>query len=159
VKQTKRKDILRALEAIRKEAGGILRPEEVVAHAADPKSILHDCFEWDDDKAAQEYRLWQARQLIRVCVTVIPQKTSGEIRAYVSLRGDREARGGGYRALVDVLKDDDLREQLMAEALDDLNTFQVKYAELQELAPVFKAAKAVQKRTAKAALPAPKRKR
>ena len=148
-----RRNILHALESIRAKHGGILRPEDVVATAADPKSILHGQFEWDDGKAAQEYRLWQARHLIRVCVTIIPQAESGEIRAYVSLKADREAPGGGYRALVDVLKDDELRRQLLAEALEEMEVFRSKYRRLRELAPIFEAAKRVRKRVLKRGVP------
>ena len=154
---TNRQEIIAALESIRAAHGGILRPEDVVAHAAEPTSVLHTRFEWSDSKAAHEYRLWQARHLIRVCVTVLPQTDPEEIKAYVSLKADREAPGGGYRALVDVLKDDELRRQLLSEALEDLKVFQAKYEQLQELAPVFKAAKEVRKRAAKRALPAPGR--
>jgi hypothetical protein len=64
--------IVAELETIRRNAGGVLRPEDVVSFAADPDTELHSRFEWDDTEAAQQYRLWQARQLIRVTVTVLP---------------------------------------------------------------------------------------
>ena len=66
--------IVAELETIRRNAGGVLRPEDVVSFAADPDTELHSRFEWDDTEAAQQYRLWQARQLIRVTVTVLPPR-------------------------------------------------------------------------------------
>jgi hypothetical protein len=139
------KAIANELERIRRANGGLLRPEDVVAAARPRGSLLHGQFEWDDARAADEYRLWQARQLIRVAVTVLPQ-TDRPIRAYVSLRTDRTVAGGGYRSLCDVLSDGQLREQLLAEALDDLETFRTKYGRLRELAPVFAAARRVKRK-------------
>lgn len=141
------------LERIRLAHGGLLRPEDVVAAARLKASPLHDQFEWDDNAAAVQYRLWQARQLIRVAVTVLPQSEQ-PVRAYVSLRTDRTVAGGGYRPLGDVMGDERLREQLLAEALDDLKTFKIKYGRLRELAPVFVAAGTVlcrHRRTARSA--------
>ena len=51
---------------------GILEPESVVDAARDPKSAMHDQFNWDDSEAAHSYRLQQARALIkRVVVEVV----------------------------------------------------------------------------------------
>ncbi len=130
------KAIAAELERIRLGNGGLLRPEDVVAAARPKTSLLHDQFEWDDTSAAVQHRLWQARQLIRVTVMVLPRQEQ-PIRTYVSLRTDRALAGGGYRTLCDVLDDEQLREQLLAEALDDLATFRTKYGRLKELAQVF----------------------
>ena len=51
---------------------GYLRASELLDVAADPSSPLHSLFEWDDSKAAHEFRLIQARTLIkRVNVTIL----------------------------------------------------------------------------------------
>jgi hypothetical protein len=47
---------------------GEVSPETIVDTAKDRKSPLHQVFEWDDNVAAQEHRLHQARQLIRTIV-------------------------------------------------------------------------------------------
>lgn len=52
--------IIKALE----REHGELRPKDVVAFAKPEDSPLHGFFEWDDDVAAEQYRLGQARQLI-----------------------------------------------------------------------------------------------
>jgi len=54
------------LERIRKEKGGYLRTADVVEEAEAKSNPLHDCFEWDDSSAGHQYRMQQARQLIRV---------------------------------------------------------------------------------------------
>lgn len=124
------------MQKIRSRHKGILRPENVLSYAKNPRTALHEKFEWDDAKAGYEYRLWQAREMIAVFVTVVKPNTS-PVRTFVSLRTDRMFPGGGYRALVDVMTDAALRKQLLAEALDDAERWQAKYALLSELTPVF----------------------
>lgn len=134
------------LEAIRRKHRGVLRPRNVVDAASDPENPLHDSFEWDDGKASDQYRLWQAREMIRVCVTVLPG-SDDEINAYVSLWDDRAKPGGGYRALVDVLADKEARGRLLAQALAELKALERKYKQLHELAGVFAQAKKLRRRT------------
>lgn len=126
------------LETIRLHNGGILRPIDVVEFARDPKSALHGRFQWDDTEAAAEYRIWQARQIIRVTVRVVSNSVT-PIRAYVSLIDDRENEGGGYRALADVLSDKDLLAAMLAQALAELELFRAKYSMLEALKPLFDA--------------------
>jgi hypothetical protein len=133
------------LELVRRNGGGILRPVDVVVFAKDEGTTLHGCFEWDDSKAAHEHRLEQARKLIRVKLTMIADHPRA-VRAYVSLQRDRETDGGGYRAIVDVMSDDEMREQLLDEALDELNRFRRKYSMLKALAPIFEATDQVRAR-------------
>lgn len=47
------------------ERNGRLSAMELVEDARDPGSPLHPLFTWDDERAAQEYRLEQARTVIR----------------------------------------------------------------------------------------------
>lgn len=126
------------LDKVAARHNGLLRPKDVLAFARDTTTALHGCFEWNDGKAAQNYRLWQARELIQVYVTVIDAKLD-PIRAFVSLTADRQKDGGGYRRLDVVLQDKVLRQNLLNEALAELERFREKYAQLKELAAVFAA--------------------
>jgi hypothetical protein len=126
------------LERIRKSNKGVLMPEHVVNAARSKSSPLHSQFEWSDTKAAHQFRISQARALIRVYVTMFDAGGSKESRVYVSLTNDRAA-GGGYRAMVDVLGDAGLREKLLDDALSDMLFFKKKYMALSELAIVFEA--------------------
>lgn len=136
------------LELIRGKHGGMLRPKDVVTFARDPKTSLHNRFVWDDTEAAQKYRIVQAHKIIRVTVTMIPHKNE-TFRAYVSLLGDRGGRNGGYRAVVEVLTDDDLRAAMLEEALAELDVFRERYGKLEALASVFEALDKVSKKTRK----------
>jgi hypothetical protein len=131
--------IVKELDRIAAQNGGVLLPEKVVEAAKPKNSILHSRFEWNDSLAAHQYRLYQARHLINVTVRLV--ETPGfkkMVSAWVSFRPERAA-GGGYHAMATVLSDAQMREQLLADALADLNTFQLKYATLKELAGVFAA--------------------
>ena len=124
------------LELVRQKHGGMLRPKDVVSFARNPKTSLHNRFEWDDSEAAQKYRIVQAHKIIRVTVTMIQHKNE-VFRAYVSLHSDRGARNGGYRAVVEVLTDDDLRAAMLEEALVELDIFRQRYGRLEELVSLF----------------------
>lgn len=127
------------IDELRKQNGGILSASELL-EASEPKDApTHDCFEWKDSKAGHEYRLHQARQLLAVYVTIMDSPNGKvETRAYVSLSTER-GDNGGYRAIADVLSDEDLRQQLLQDAFRDLEIFRKKYSVLTELAPVFSA--------------------
>jgi len=133
------------LNQIRKENAGVLRPADVVAFAKNPRTKLHEKFTWDDNEAAREYRLWQARELIRVVVSVGPVDEK-PVRTYVSLLSDRRNAGGGYRTLHSVLRSKAKREALLREAEADMNRFIAKYELLKELAGVFEAMRAAKRR-------------
>jgi len=128
--------IKQELEALAEANNGILRPENVVEFAKNPKTALHSRFEWNDTEAAKQYRLWQARQVIKVVVNILPNESETEYQVFVSLKEDRY-NGGGYRALVDVMSDEQKRKQLLTQAHNDFKLWQMKYQQLRELVPVF----------------------
>lgn len=131
--------VLQELQFIEQE-NGILRPEDVVAYARNKKTTLHSKFTWDDGKAAYQYRLWQARMLINVAVTVIERDDVRRVtRAFVSLTTDRGNTGGGYRGVVSVLSNAEYKAQLLKDAMAEAQLFRRKYRALSELAKVFDA--------------------
>ena len=121
---------LLALQAAAED--GILHAEKVVEWARDnPGSALHRSLQWNDAKAAHEYRIDQVRRLISVHVV--------DARGHpllVSLSIDRNI-GGGYRPIADVLKAQDLRDVLVRDALEELERVQDKYARVEALATVW----------------------
>lgn len=144
-----KKSVVEELTRIANRNNGLLRPADVVEEARDKSSPLHSRFTWDDTKAASEYRLWQARELIRVSVEYLPHKDGQrEIKAFVSLITDREKEAGGYRRLISVLSDKEYREQLLNDALAEMNIFRLKYRELKELAEVFEAMNGINQKAA-----------
>jgi hypothetical protein len=143
-------DILRELKEISAKRDGRLLATDVVAYAKNPKTALHSQFEWDDTEAARAFRIEQARRLIRITVTLIKTPTKEEsVRAFVSLSSDR-TQGGGYRDIEAVLSSKTMREQLLADAMAELEVFRLKYKHVKELVEVFRVIKRVKKRYTKA---------
>lgn len=136
------------LKELASQKGGRLSPKDVVNAARPIKSPIHDRFEWDNTKAAEQYRLEQAKHLIRVTIELMPTPKRGEVkvRTLCSLSSDRGS-GKSYRVTEDVMSDEELRKIMLRDALDELQSFERKYACLTELAAVFTAIKKVQSKT------------
>lgn len=131
------------------EHGGSLLPAAVVEWARDKEtSALHACFEWDDSRAAEKYRIEQARGFIRIVVTV-PDQTTAPVRLFVSMLEDRGMVG--YRRLDDVLADSAARQKLVDQFLRELRAYELRYRRIAELAPIFAAADKVRNRRGKRA--------
>jgi hypothetical protein len=104
---------------------GRLDPYDVVEAAQDPASPLHSRFTWDDDAAAMQWRLEQARALIRT-VTIERIETvdapARKIRAWV-----HDPAGGGYIATADVAKQPDVRDRVLDDMRRDLDRLRTKW--------------------------------
>jgi hypothetical protein len=135
-----REELDRIREATGADGLDLIRAEDVVEFARDAGAYpaLHSRLDWDDATAGHAWRLHQARNLIRVTVTVLPSGNE-PVRAFVSLTTDRRAEGGGYRSLPSVLSDGERRRQMLADAFAELAVVRRKYATLAELAAVFEA--------------------
>lgn len=119
------------LERIYREQG-TLEPSVVVEQSRPKRAPLHSVFEWDDEVAAEKWREQQARVVI-ASVMVVDEKTNEPFtRAFVHVSDD-------YRPLSIVLEDRDMTEELLDSALRELRTFERKYNDLVQLAPVFDA--------------------
>lgn len=135
------------LKKIAAKHNGRLFPRDVVDAARSETSPLHNSFEWDDNAAAEQWRIEQARRLIRVSVTILDGKNE-PVRAFVSLSTDREDRGG-YLPVDVVISSKNLREQMLKDAAMELQLFTAKFKAIQELTEVNEAAKRFLKATNK----------
>lgn len=106
--------------------------EELLREARSKRSPIHDCFEWDDTKAANEYRLEQARYYWRAITIEVETKDGGEpVRAFHPVFIDGQKRFTGIGTIVENV---DLREQLLESAKRDLRAFAAKYSTLRKVA-------------------------
>ena len=83
---------------------GVLLPETIVQRARVRSHPLHACFEWNNTKAAERYRLLQASQLIRtVEVRISTADDSYRVRAFHALRnvGHQDQRGYLHESDID----------------------------------------------------------
>jgi len=96
--------VRRELRKITSSAGK-LTPEEVVNAARPDDHPLHRYFDWDDTAAAEKYRLYQARGLIR-SVHIIYQVGHVRIRTVEIIRDpDVPAGQQGYRLVRNIQSD------------------------------------------------------
>ena len=116
-----------------------LKPSIVVTEAKPKSSPLHSSFEWDDTKAGHEYRLAQARKLIRVIVPVI--EVSGERRRdpwihvpATPQQAQDDGDEGTYRPLSVVVQDPDAFARALSELAAKVRSAQAAAEELRAAA-------------------------
>lgn len=125
------------------ELGGIaatngkqIRPQDVVEYARKhPDGALHRHFTWDDSKAADQYRLRQARDVLAQ-FWIVSRVEHKPVRMFLSLVSDRHDEGG-YRHVDDVLSNKKYRAEWRQMAIRELIQWEKRYAALGELQPVF----------------------
>lgn len=131
------------LQELAEQHGGRLDADMVLSASRSSRSPIHECFEWDDSKAAEEYRRVQARELLRAIVIV--QKDSGlEVRAFenVVVRAsdqNNDVEGSYYVPIQDIIPDENLMKQVLQEAVNYLKWFRKKYENLKQLGTVHRA--------------------
>lgn len=106
-----------------KEVGDILASlgkftsRDIVEFARPKNSPLHKYFEWDNDKAAEAYRLTQARHL------VLSIEVEEGVRAFESVVVDSKRMYVSHR---DVISSGDLVAQVLQSALNELLYWRAK---------------------------------
>lgn len=114
---------------------GIITPSSVVEVARDQTNPLHAHFLWDDTEAAEAYREWQARQLLkRVTVKIDGKVLPAFHNVVIQVESDGERQG--YISTNIVLKDEGMTKQVIQQAIDELIFWEKKYADLKELTGV-----------------------
>jgi hypothetical protein len=126
------------LSELRKlEQSGPLTPPRVVDVARDVNNPLHECFDWDDTKAAEKYRLLQARWFIAAVLVDVYDVTKKEERLVVkNARALLNVVRGGKRQYISsirIAKTTNLAEQAIDDVLMRIQFFQVRYAQFSAL--------------------------
>lgn len=120
--------------------GGVCPPAALVDDARPDTSPIHELFEWDDHRAAESHRRHQARRVINVLVVTDTDRDDTQRPAFIHVKTlDPDGLREGYQQFHDVVADDGLRDQAIAEALRYLNGFRRRYNHLTALGPVFDA--------------------
>ena len=149
------------LENIRRSHNGRLFPPDVVESARSERSPLHNIFEWDDGKAASNFRLNQGRKLIKVvfieAVESIP--LDKPVSAFVNVRViERVETPKGeppktrsvqfYDSTVNAMQDTEKREYVLSKAMRELETWRDRYEAYEEFSQVFAAIGTTKKKLA-----------
>ena len=96
-----------------KTLGTEITTQNIVEKAKDKKTELHKCFEWDDKKAAIEYRKDRAMYIIQHLI-IVPETEDMEdptqtIRAYESVTEDDRRF---YAPIQDIMSNEDWRKEV-----------------------------------------------
>lgn len=115
---------------------GCLTPKAIVDESRPEDAALHPVFEWDDWKAAENWREQQARQL--VCCIVTQQETEKrepvEVRAFVHVQDS-------YQPVQVALTVPDMRAEVLKDTLESAEAFKRKLKNLLSVYPDSKEAK------------------
>ena len=129
------------LEKIRAE--GEVTADTVVASAKPKNSPLHAAFEWNNSKAAGEFRKEQARRMVRSVEIVHVEAPDRPSRAYETkvVKSDPPTSHPKrvYTTVQEVLADPVARDELLLSAVRDALSYRKRYAMLSELATVIDA--------------------
>lgn len=143
-------DIYRAeVERLMLANGGSITREQIVTAATDPRSPLHNYFEWDNDAAAHKFRLHQAGMLLRTITvnlvhapaeertftgtTVVHAPEGKPIRAFQSTRQVRMA-GGGYVPISTVVNDDERFEDMIDTLQTEVDALALRVIQIRDAA-------------------------
>jgi hypothetical protein len=133
------------IEAIRETLGGELTPTDVVADATDTTSPLHPLFEWDNAKAAENYRIDQARDIIGSVMVVYAEDVTGAptepVRAFASVPS--AAGTPVYTGTLDALRSERNGPLVLAQAKRELDGWRRRYRSYQALAKAVQAVEGV----------------
>lgn len=118
------------------EIGEDVTAEQIVDKAKDENTELHKCFTWDNDIAAEKYRIIEARQIVRHLVREeLPDAKNDTPPLRVFYKTNN---GEGYKHIErTIIKKEDEYQALLARAMMELRAFKVKYSMLEELREIF----------------------
>lgn len=135
------------LELLREKNRGELTPFDVLEDAENPNSPLHEFFEWDEGEAARQYRLDQARGLIRAVVAVYvgEDKPAVRHRAYVHIN---EKGTPHYREASHAMSQVKTRDMVLQRAWRELTAWRKKYKDLKEFSELVATIDEAQKKIA-----------
>ena len=119
---------------------GCIKPESVVEIAKDPNHPMHKLFEWDDSVAGYQYRVYQARLIInRITVDLIDVSTDAyEMFVPVTATNSRKR---GYYSVSEIMSDEEMRKQVLQQALSLARYWMDKYKQYSELKGIFNSKK------------------
>jgi len=128
------------LEQLRQHNNGELIKTDIIEAARPESSPLHGAFTWDDTKAAHQFRLNEARQLVRAIVTM-DDESGEEVRAFWPVRllvtnEDDEPRAERYYQSVKVISQHPQEYQsALKMALMELESAEITLQQLKRIAP------------------------
>lgn len=110
---------------------GEVKPDQIVEVAKDENCELHKCFTWNNEEAAEKWRIHQAVQITSNLIFKRERADDGDIKPAVRILNKTD--NGGYKLPERVFKVQTEYEALLQRALAELRAFKAKYSALHEL--------------------------
>lgn len=117
-------------------AHGEVKPSDLVSAARPKASPAHKGFQWDNKRAADEYRLWQARFWIKR-VTIVVEDREEQLVHISATSCDpetTETREGSYKPISVVVQNKDEYTVALSDTLARLKSAQKAYQDLKQIA-------------------------
>lgn len=122
-----------------------LTAKNLLNKAKSKKSKLHNLFNWNNDSAAELWRLQQARILInKVEVIIKDKKMFAFENVNVVVNGVESVNFNEdysykreYKPIGEILSSENLREQLISRAISEVDYWKNRYLEINEFYPIF----------------------
>lgn len=120
---------------------------ETLLEASKPEDApLHNDYEWNDTKAAVNWRFHQSRHFMISLVTVhVDESSTDEHAEPLIVRAVFPTGQSRYEPLTAIVKEQSKYDKLLETAFRELQSFKKKYETLKELQPVFDAIAAIEK--------------
>ena len=145
------------LEKIEKEKGQVTS-EALLDYSRDEEAETHPLFEWDDSVAAEKYRLGQAGKIINqleVELVYVPLESTElevatreaapiSVSAFMNVAPRATRCSAMFVSAEAAMSNKEMRKQVLANALQELQTFKRKYNNYKEFAEVFAAIQQVE---------------
>lgn len=116
------------IEDIKQKRGGITS-QLLVVEANDEDSPLHDCFEWDDTRAAEQYRIEQGRVLLKNLIMAVIENEEEEpvyVRCFIAPVEVENEGGTSYLTIKEVCGDEIKNAAYLRQLKKELHAFVVK---------------------------------
>lgn len=129
------------------EKYGEITKENLLEESRDESSPTHALFEWRDDVAAEKWRRRQAGKVLEN-LTFVYVNNHGEekaTRAYVNVIAE-DKTAGCFRSVEVAMSNADMRAEVLKRAMREIEIFQDKYSNLEELSEIFAAIKKTKKK-------------
>jgi hypothetical protein len=118
---------------------GVCSPRALVNESRPEDAPLHEVFEWDNEVAGEQFRVIQARAVIRNVVIVDGESALPAFVHVTVTDAESDEDREGYMNSAAAMAEARTRTQVLREAVGQLNGLRRRYADLQELAVVWTA--------------------
>lgn len=129
------------LEKLEAENGSLTK-ENIVDAARPETSVLHKLFEWDDQKAGEQWRKHQAKNMLSCLHIVVNKNLEGgkpqtvSIRAYTNVAIDDSKTPARYVFTIKGIAEDE-KATILANVAQEIEDFIRKYRTYEELADLI----------------------